>query len=87
MFEGPKGPKVPQHGRAGRGELGWLGKSPLGPDFGSPSGSNFELAFEWIREPLGLDFGSLLGFQIEVKNDLKVRSVKIAKFDSRLDGS
>ena len=70
-----------------RGELGWLGKSPLGPDFGSLLGSNFELAFEWIREPLGLDFGSLLGFQIEVKNDLKIRSVKIAKFDSRLGGS
>ena len=51
------------------------------------SKSNFELVFEWIREPLGLDFGRLLGFQIEVKNDLKIRSVKIAKFDSRFYGS
>ena len=42
---------------------------------------------EWIRDPLGLDFESLLGFKIEIKNDLKIRSVKIAKFDSRIDGS
>jgi len=45
------------------------------------------LVFEWLREPLGLDFGSVLGSKIEVNNDLKIRSVKIEKFDSRLDGS
>ena len=48
---------------------------------------NFEPAFEWTREPLRLDFGSLLGSKIEVKNHLEIRSVKIEKIDSRLDGS
>ena len=28
-----------------------------------------------------------MGSKIEVNNDLKIRSVKIEKFDSRLDGS
>ena len=49
--------------------------------------SNFELVSEWILEPLGLDFGSLLGSKIESKNYLKIRLVKNAKFDSRVDGS
>ena len=49
--------------------------------------SNFEFVSEWILEPLGLDFGGHLGSQIESKNELKIRRVKIAKFDSRLHGS
>ena len=40
-----------------------------------------------MLEPLGLDFGSLLGSKIEPKSDLKIRIVKVAKFDSRVDGS
>ena len=48
---------------------------------------NFEQAFEWTREPLRLDFGSPLGSQIEVKNHLKISTVKSVKFDSRVGGS
>ena len=49
--------------------------------------SNFELVSEWIWEPLGLDFGSLLGSKIELKSELKVRSIENAKYDSRCSGS
>ena len=48
--------------------------------------SNFEFVSEGILEPLGLDFGCHLGSKIESKSELKIRSVKNAKFDSRVGG-
>ena len=48
---------------------------------------NFTLVSEGSSEPRGLDFGSLLGSKIEVKNGLKISTVKSVKFDSRAGGS
>ena len=42
---------------------------------------------EGILDPRGLDFGSRLESKIEPQNDLKIRSAKSVKFDSRVDGS
>ena len=49
--------------------------------------SNFDFISEGIWEPLGLDFGVVLGSKIEPKKDPKIRSVRNAKFDSRVGGS
>ena len=46
-----------------------------------------KLVFDWILEPLGLDFGQLLGSKMKLNNELRIRGVETAKFDSRPDGS
>ena len=46
-----------------------------------------KIVLVWILEPLGLVFGQLLGSKMKVKNELKIRGVETAKFDSRIDGS
>ena len=46
-----------------------------------------KVVLDWILEPLGVDFGQLLASKMQPKNELKIRGVETAKFDSRLDGS
>ena len=50
-------------------------------------GLNFDPTSEGILEHLGLDFGGVLGVKMESISELKIRSVKTWKFDSRLGGS
>ena len=46
-----------------------------------------KLVLHRILEALGLDFGHLSGSKMQPNNQLNIRSVETAKFDSRIDGS
>ena len=50
-------------------------------------GQNFDLVSEGILEQLGLDFGGVWGVKMESQNELKIRSMKTRKFDSRRGAS
>ena len=46
-----------------------------------------KLVLHQIWEALGLDFGHLSGSKMQPNNQVNIRSVETAKFDSRIDGS